>query len=925
VALKSDGSVVAWGYNDNGQTTVPVGLTGVVAIAAGGFHTVALKSDGSVVAWGSNFFGQTNVPAGLSKVAAIAQGSSADHVVVLIEPAAGFGQQALTTSTTKTFTIKNTGIDTLAISSVSVSSGNASDFTVSTAGMLTSVPALTGETTFSVTFTPSVLGLRQTTLRVVSNDSDEGIYDIVLIGDGSPDPTIVVEQPAGPGNGIDNGGSKDIGSVELFSSGQRVFTVKNTGHSDLALTGGPLVLVSGSSEFIVTEQPASPITGPSGSTTFTVVFTPRMPGLRTATVNIASNDLANPYFNFTLTGLGALTVPRPQTIAFTPAATVYLSQSPLALTATASSGLPVTLSLVSGPATLTDGTLTLTGPGILKVLATQAGGSNYAAAAAVTRSIVVADDPTTLTLLDLAQVYDGTPKSITTIGTATPAIITYKVGGVFSTTAPTHADSYPVKAVADGVTKTGTLVIAKATLTVTPDDLRKFRGEANPELTRVISGLIGSDTESIFTQPIVLTTTATVTSASGQYPIKASGAAAANYGFNYQQGTLVVESFAGNYKALLVDDTTLPVGKLSITVAANSKDFTGKLYTATETTALSIKGKLTPDLPNELATGTATVTKNSVPYVITFTLPFQGDVLANVTRNGLAFGSATDGRKMLALAKGESVAYAGAYTAVLQPVLPADTGIPAGAGWATATISSAGVLTMVGKLADGAAFTSSLPADTASAPGYRLWMQPYKAARPQAYLAGGFTLLSHPTVANRRYLEAANMTWKKAGLTADTSYRDGFNPVTTVLTLDPWQKPMAAMQTTPAITLATRLGLPGTSFTVSHSATGSASDANLPTSAGLSVTNVVSVQAPLTAPLNITKWKATLNATTGSFTGSFELLDGTQKRPVSFNGVLRQPATALDTVIGDGNFQLPALTGALSKEKLSGEVMFQRP
>ena len=54
VALKSDGTVVAWGYNGYGQTTVPAGFTGVMAIAAGELHTVALKSDGTVVAWGYN-------------------------------------------------------------------------------------------------------------------------------------------------------------------------------------------------------------------------------------------------------------------------------------------------------------------------------------------------------------------------------------------------------------------------------------------------------------------------------------------------------------------------------------------------------------------------------------------------------------------------------------------------------------------------------------------------------------------------------------------------------------------------------------------------------------------------------------------------------------------------------------------------------
>ena len=86
VALKIDGSVVAWGRSDLGQTTVPAGLSGVTAIAAGGSHTVALKNDGSVVAWGYNEFGQTTVAAGLNGVTAIAAGFY--HTVALLGTAA---------------------------------------------------------------------------------------------------------------------------------------------------------------------------------------------------------------------------------------------------------------------------------------------------------------------------------------------------------------------------------------------------------------------------------------------------------------------------------------------------------------------------------------------------------------------------------------------------------------------------------------------------------------------------------------------------------------------------------------------------------------------------------------------------------------------------------------------------------------------
>jgi hypothetical protein len=74
MALRADGSVVAWGYGYYGQTNVPSSATNVLAIAAGYGHSMALRADGTVAAWGDNFFGQTNVPSAASNAVAIAAG-----------------------------------------------------------------------------------------------------------------------------------------------------------------------------------------------------------------------------------------------------------------------------------------------------------------------------------------------------------------------------------------------------------------------------------------------------------------------------------------------------------------------------------------------------------------------------------------------------------------------------------------------------------------------------------------------------------------------------------------------------------------------------------------------------------------------------------------------------------------------------------
>jgi hypothetical protein len=70
LALKSDGSIVSWGYDKYNQVTDTPSDTGFVAIAAGSYHSLALKRDGSLISWGGDSYGQVSgTPAGTSFIA----------------------------------------------------------------------------------------------------------------------------------------------------------------------------------------------------------------------------------------------------------------------------------------------------------------------------------------------------------------------------------------------------------------------------------------------------------------------------------------------------------------------------------------------------------------------------------------------------------------------------------------------------------------------------------------------------------------------------------------------------------------------------------------------------------------------------------------------------------------------------------------
>jgi hypothetical protein len=94
------------------------------------------------------------------------------------------------------------------------------------------------------------------------------------------------------------------------SSSATAFTIENTGNATLNLTGTPKIAISGSnsSEFTIDQTSTTTTVAASGTTSFTVTFSPTSTGAKSAVISIDNDDAngsENPYV-INLTGTGTV-------------------------------------------------------------------------------------------------------------------------------------------------------------------------------------------------------------------------------------------------------------------------------------------------------------------------------------------------------------------------------------------------------------------------------------------------------------------------------------------------------------------------------------------------------------------------------------------------------------------------------------------
>jgi hypothetical protein len=220
-----------------------------------------------------------------------------------------FGESVIGTPISKTFLIQNTGSGSLIISSLAISGANAADFTVSTPP--SSTIAAGSFSTFVITFNSSTAGIRNATLTINNNDSNEAAYDYSIRAtaaalNASSEISIEANSTYIP----DGNTAYNIPDFTEFGENYtgvpttRNYTIYNTGSTNLTI-GAISFSGTAAADFSISTSPSATV-APGSSTTFAITFNTATAGVRNAAISIVNNDSSENPYNFNIRGTGVV-------------------------------------------------------------------------------------------------------------------------------------------------------------------------------------------------------------------------------------------------------------------------------------------------------------------------------------------------------------------------------------------------------------------------------------------------------------------------------------------------------------------------------------------------------------------------------------------------------------------------------------------
>ncbi len=167
-----------------------------------------------------------------------------------------------------------------------------------------------GLESFVVEFAPQAGGTYEATLEILSDDEDEPVYQITLVGEAPRYPQIEITHSTTDENGQPVEFDVPHESVFAFpdtpvgEETELIFTIHSVGDDDLLITGEVQIAGANPDDFAVTLQPSTTPITPPGSDSFRVAFSPAAAGMRQASFTIASNDPDFGLHTVALTGFG---------------------------------------------------------------------------------------------------------------------------------------------------------------------------------------------------------------------------------------------------------------------------------------------------------------------------------------------------------------------------------------------------------------------------------------------------------------------------------------------------------------------------------------------------------------------------------------------------------------------------------------------
>ncbi|MBL0174487.1 MAG: choice-of-anchor D domain-containing protein [Ignavibacteria bacterium] len=228
-------------------------------------------------------------------VSLIGSGLSQAPEIQLSSSSLDFGAVAVSSSSTRSVTINNTGNAQLTLSSQAVGGTDAAQFVVTR--LAASPIAAAGSDYVEIRFTPSSAGAKNATLTIASNDPNRPSSTVSLsgIGTSGAQPRLSVSASL-----------LDFGTAAVSALVTRDVVLTNTGTAPLNISSQN---VSGAMFSLSTL--AGGVIQPGAQSTARVAFQPTAQGTYNGSFDIASNDPTSPSLSITLRGVcGVISGPR---------------------------------------------------------------------------------------------------------------------------------------------------------------------------------------------------------------------------------------------------------------------------------------------------------------------------------------------------------------------------------------------------------------------------------------------------------------------------------------------------------------------------------------------------------------------------------------------------------------------------------------